>query len=118
MDTGAFASRSSSLAEWHMAVVPAAHQGGVNVTVCLSLPVHLCVDGLYGPVCDRVCVRAIARNWGVWPWRRDKTMMLMAQDKFGVFAVFRIVWMDAENCVWSTRLYKTAGATADYIFNW
>lgn len=46
MDTGAFASRSSLPGERHTAVARAAHEGGVNVTVHLSLPVHLPLNGL------------------------------------------------------------------------
>lgn len=45
MDTGAFASRSSLPGGRHTAVARAA-QGGVNVTVHLSLPVHLPLNGL------------------------------------------------------------------------
>lgn len=98
MDTGAFASRSSSLAEWHMAVARAAHQGGVNVTVFIS-------------ACPSIS------EWSVWLCPRllaTEESQRPDVDTFGVFAVFHIAWMDAENCVWSTRLYETAGTTVDY----
>lgn len=38
-----------------MAVARAAHQGGVNVTVRLSPPDHLSLNGLDGSVRDRAC---------------------------------------------------------------
>lgn len=80
-----------------MAVAPAAHQGGVNVSVRLSLLVHLSLHVQYDAFCNRGCVRAIVRVRGVRPWRRDLMLMLMIWDKFGGFAGF-FVRVDAEKC--------------------